>query len=106
LKIVWNADNDNENGIVVIVEWTGNMYAHDKVNGTHIRNVDIILDDDGDEILNNLLFQDIPEDAMATLTLIRGNVDVINYGSDRVKIGGESIVSLPFILVRDMSHYN
>jgi len=52
------------------------------------------------------LFDIIPEDAMATLTILRGNVDIINHQGNTVKLGGQTIVSLPFVLHRDMSHYN
>lgn len=105
-QLEWNADASNLNGIVVIVDWDGTMYGQNDISGIQIRNVDILPADDGVEVLNNQIFDNIPEDAMATLTILRGNVDIINYQNSTVKLGGQSIVSLPFILVRDMSHYN
>ena len=62
--------------------------------------------DDGLEVLDNDIFNQIPDDAMATITILRGNVAIADYNGTSVKVGGESIMALPFILVRDMSHYN
>ncbi len=106
MEIRWNADGKNDNGIVVIVEWKGDMYAAPEVPNVHIRNIDILLQDDGVEVLDNDIFNQIPDDAMATITILRGNVDIADYNGTSVKVGGESIMALPFILVRDMSHYN
>jgi len=101
----WNADSLNDNGIVVIVEWHGEMYGEPFRENEHFRNVDILSEDDGIETLRNSIFDNIPEDAIATMTITRGEVEKLTYNKESWKVGGLTTSSLPFILVRDMSNY-
>lgn len=106
-ELFWNEDVDNDNGILVMVEWTGTMYGENDINNAHIQNIDHIPDDDGTATLNNDLFKDIPEDAICDHKIARGNLGVVEYnGTDKVQVGGFSGSSISFILVRDMSKYN
>lgn len=107
LELFWNEDAANTNGILVMVEWTGTMYGEYDIHGVHIQNIDYIPNDNGVAVLNNSLFDMIPEDAICDLTIIRGNSDVVMYnGSEEVRVGGFSASSITFILVRDMSRYD
>lgn len=106
-ELSWNEDVANTNGILVVVEWSGTMYGEDDIPGAHIQNIGYIPHDNGVEVLNNALFDMIPEDAICDLTIIRGNSDVVEYnGSEEVRVGGFSASSITFILVRDMSRYD
>ncbi|MFW5761873.1 MAG: hypothetical protein ACOCXH_12930 [Cyclobacteriaceae bacterium] len=106
-ELSWNEDAANTNGILVVVEWTGTMYGEDDIHGAHIQNIDYIPNDNGVAVLNNALFDMIPEDAICDLTIIRGNSDVAEYnGTEEVRVGGFSASSITFILVRDMSRYD
>lgn len=102
----WNEDVNNQHGIIVAVQWNGSMYGEPDRPNEYYRNIDILLDDDGVETLNNDLFQNIPEDAIATMTISRGNVNVFKHQGNTYKLGATTIASLPFRLVRDMSKYN
>jgi hypothetical protein len=98
----WNADPKNENGLVVIVEWNGTV-----LNGTsstnYVRNIDIIPNDNGETVLNNKLFDNIPENALTYITLLRGNISILDDQiSNRNRIVAESHAVLPFVLVRQL----
>lgn len=106
-ELFWNEDDKNDNGILIMVEWTGTMYGEDDIDNAHIQNIDHIPDDDGRAKLNNELFNEIPEDAICDLKIARGNFDVAEYnGTEKVQVGGFSGSSISFILVRDMSKYD
>ena len=106
-KLKWNADPKNENGLVVVVEWAGtDMYG--TRHGKFVRNADIIPFDNGECVLNEELFDDIPQGALAKLLLVRGNIEMLqNHANElgeedvfRVVAASETI--LPFIMVRNI----
>jgi hypothetical protein len=101
----WNSDLQNENGLIVLIEWYG-FYFNGQSENRYVRNGDLISIDDGEEVLNNELFDDIPENALCYLTLLRGNLENIelpkeNY-SEYYLVAGESHAVLPLVLVRDL----
>jgi len=104
----WNADPQNENGLVVVVEWNGtDLYGNEYKE--YVRNADIITNDNGSCVLNNALFDGIPHGALVQIQLIRGNIEVKGLIIDN-ETGEEeefvfvaaSQVILPFILVREI----
>jgi len=104
----WNADPQNENGLVVAVEWSGtDIFGKDY--GRHIMNVDIINNDNGQAILDNRLFEGIPQGAVARLMLLRGNIEVIEdflneHGQEEAfRIVAISQATLSFIMVREIT---
>ena len=83
------------------------MFEGDRENSVLIRNTDIIPNDNGQTVLDNDLFQDIPDLAIATLYLIRGKADIFDvYDGTTIKLGGASIARLRFVVVKDMSNYS
>ena len=106
-KLKWNADPQNENGLVVVVEWAGtDMYG--KRYGKVVRNADIIPYDNGEWVLNDELFDDMPQGALAKLLLVRGNIEMVTdfvneVGEEDVyRVVAASEAILPFILVRNI----
>lgn len=102
----WNADNGNEHGILIMIEWTGSMFSEPSQEDIIVRNVDILPEDDGEEVLSEGMFDGIPDNAIATLTILRGNIEILVHNGDSVKVGGVSMRTLPMIVVRDMSDYH
>lgn len=104
----WNTDLKNENGLVVVVEWSG-MYFTGKKENKYVRNIDVITDDDGSTTLKNEIFNGIPENAIAFITLLRGNITIIDdYYSKQGNVDPYSLIAethaiLPFILVRNLN---
>lgn len=101
-ELKWNADANNQNGLVVIVEWYGTSITAGKTD-KYIRNIDILPTDNGSAVLNEKLFDNIPEHAVAYITLLRGNITVLdNYVSDPYRLLAESHAILPMILIRNL----
>ncbi len=99
-ELHWNADEKNENGVVVIVEWLGSIVGENK-NGNYVRNIDI-LPDNGKAILNNKIFDGIPDKAYAYLTILRGNIDLIDINEMSYRVLGNTQEVLPLVLIRNI----
>jgi len=106
--VEWNADPNNENGLLVAVEWNGSD-IFGKHYGEYVINADIITQDNGRAILDNRLFDRIPQGAIARLILVRGNIEIIEnflneYGVEEAyRIVAASRAVLPFIMVREIT---
>lgn len=99
----WNADSNNEEGLVVIAEYFGNNAIPENSTNEHILNTDVIDIDDGYAVLNNDLFKDIPNLSIVHLILLRGNVAIEEIEGELYKFYAESHVRLPIILVKDLT---
>ncbi|MDR1553931.1 MAG: hypothetical protein LBS69_10810 [Prevotellaceae bacterium] len=100
----WNADDNNENGVAIVVTWTGSMaFGQDHPN-ISIRRTDVI-PDNGSAVLNSHLFDDIPDTGIVLLTLARGNVENIGLedGYYKYQILSETHATLPLILIRNIN---
>jgi hypothetical protein len=97
----WNPDLRNENGLVIVVEWYGFRFGQNE--NLYVRNCDLLQIDDGEEVLNSALFDEIPDNALCYITLIRGNLENIELEENiAYLVAGESHAVLPLILVRDL----
>jgi len=104
----WNADPQNANGLVVVVEWNGSdLYGSEYK--AYVRNADIITNDNGSAVLNNALFDGIPHGALVNIKLIRGNIanleGFINgegVPEEFTLVAGSQVI-LPIILVREIN---
>lgn len=74
MDICWNADLENENGILIVAAWTGVVLEQPtSPQAPCIYNIDLV-EDNGYTTLNNNLFQGMPDRAVVTLMLIRANI--------------------------------
>ena len=103
----WNADPQNENGLVVVVEWNGrDLYGNEYKE--YVRNADIIKNDNGKAVLNNKLFDGIPQGAIVQIQLIRGNIEATaivideDGNEEEFTFVAASQAILPSILVREI----
>jgi hypothetical protein len=92
--VEWNGDPANDNGVVVIAEWTGGtMHGHPQAiamsNAT-------LVDDTGIAVLDTNLFAGMPDEASVDLWLIRGNINTIT-GEGEISLG-EVLESDPDLL--------
>lgn len=99
LLVEWNTDVNNNNGVAVIVEWDGDMVGSDK-RAMSIRSIDVVADK-GSAILNPELFKDIPDLAMINITLLRGNIDIVEIENTAVKIYAASNSSIAIVLAKE-----
>ena len=76
--IKWNGDTSNTNGVLVMVEWSGD-HTDDDYPDSFVINADIV-PDNGECVLDNRLFQGIPHGAIIKLSILRANIaDVENF---------------------------
>lgn len=101
-ELKWNPDIDNSNGLVVMVEWLGTTLTEGGDEKNYIRNIDVIETDNGKAILNNSLFDNIPDKAVTYITLLRGNIETPTIDNTTYRLFGESHAILPFILIRNI----
>jgi hypothetical protein len=99
----WNADTNNEEGLVVVAEYFGINAVAENSENIHILNSDFIETDDGQELLNQELFKDIPNLAVVHIVLLRGNVAIEEIEGELYKFYAESHMRLPITLVRDVN---
>ncbi len=76
--VQWPGDlaNINDNGVVVVAEWHG-VTMYEPSQDVFVANVDIV-EDSGQAVLNPDLFDNIPNEALVTLWLIRGTAITIH----------------------------
>jgi len=98
----WNADPKNLDGLVVTVEYHGSSAVPDKARKINILNTDVIKVDNGKAVLDNDIWDGIPDTGIVTLTLLRGNVKIEEIDEENYKFFAEARVVLPLILIRDI----
>jgi len=99
----WNADTNNEEGLVVIAEYFGTNAVSENSEDHHVLNTDYIEVDNGRASLSTALFQDIPNLSIVHIVLLRGNVAIEKIEGELYKFFAESHVRLPVILVKDVN---
>ncbi|MDR1983664.1 MAG: hypothetical protein LBQ28_02425 [Prevotellaceae bacterium] len=99
----WNADDKNENGVVIVVTWTGTMAFGQDHPDISIRRTDVI-PDNGSAVLNSHLFDDIPDTGIVLLTIARGNVENVRLENNyyTYQVTAETHATLPLILIRNI----
>lgn len=103
LNLKWNADENNRNGVIVIIEWIGELVAGNDIPSTNIRRT-MVAEDSGKVVLPNELFDGIPDTAVCHLTLLRGNIETLSIDDSSYKIQAESHDYLTFILIREIKY--
>ena len=78
VEITWNKDNSNENGIIAYLWWNGDrtdVSVYDQGEGDIINRA-VKIDELGQSIISQELFEGIPKNAIVTLFFIRGNIEL------------------------------
>ena len=100
-ELRWNADPQNENGVIVVVDWVGETVIGRDVPNTSVRHF-CTLPDTGSGVLDTEMFEGIPDTAICHLTLLRGNIEIAAIGTESCKVMAESHEFLTFILIREI----
>lgn len=101
----WNECTYNNDGIIIVVDWNGNMVFGEHYENTMIRAFDVV-DDTGETTLNPHLFDDIPDTALCFLTVIRGSVEYDIEDETSYTFLVECSESIPFVLIRNITTIN
>ncbi|MBO5562467.1 MAG: hypothetical protein J5939_01970 [Bacteroidales bacterium] len=99
----WNADFENDKGVVIIVEWFGTLVFGNEKEDSYVRCVDVF-PDTGEALLSKEMFEGIPDTGLCHLTIMRGNVENIFMGDYSYKLFGLSEEMMDFILLRYTKH--
>lgn len=104
MEIAWNADITNTNGVVVLVEWQGTT-VRNRPENKHIVSGDI-LKDTGAAVLDDHLFDDIPDEALVNIWLLRANFSraIPSHQTDDVADFIDTIASLPQYTEKDIQN--
>lgn len=100
-QLRWNEDVDNSNGIIVLIDWVGETVLGGDLPNTHVRRF-CTLPDTGTAILDAALFDGIPDTAVCHMTLLRGNLAMIDVNDITCKVLFESHEFFTFVLIREL----
>lgn len=103
--VTWNECTNNENGIIIAVDWNGTMVFGNHYVNTMIRAFDVV-DDTGETTLNPHMFDDIPDTAMCFLTVMRGTVEYDVDDETSYLFLVECSETIPFVLIRNIRSTN
>ncbi|MEP6261610.1 MAG: hypothetical protein ABJ092_08535 [Gillisia sp.] len=100
----WNADPKNGEGLILAVEYLGESLSNEGSNeNLNVVNVDYIENDNGKYILNEAMFDNIPNLSFINIILLRGNVDISEIEGESYKTYVESHERIPVLLVKDLN---
>lgn len=80
-NLSWNADSNNEHGVVILLAWNGLNMAEHSSNQEVSRAIRV--DDTGNTTLDSNFFKDIPLGVDFSIYAIRGNADLKEAIDDR-----------------------
>jgi hypothetical protein len=84
--INWNIQDQNENGVAIIVWWSGLTFDSENLQHTNNSTRYVYLtDDDGSYQLPYEMFQEIGENAMIEISVMRGNVEIVESNGKKFK---------------------
>lgn len=99
--IKWNIDENNENGVLVVIDWNGSMVLGKDIPGTHVCRI-ASFPDIGEARLSEEMFDGIPDTAHCDLLILRGNIDNVEQGQFTYKLIGKTHHLISFILIREI----
>lgn len=100
--IRWNKDDNNQNGVLVVVDWTGSMVLGNDIPDTHVCRV-VQFPDTGEAQLPETIFDGIPDTAHCDMLILRGNIENIEQGQYTYKLVGKTHQQISFILIRELA---
>jgi hypothetical protein len=98
-KLTWDKDSRNTFGVVILVEWDGSTLDKETTKN-YIRRVDVV-EDTGETIVRQEMFDDIPHLAIVRVTILRGNIDIVEIQDMAYKIYASSEASLSTIIAKE-----
>lgn len=96
----WNADRNNENGVLIIVRWMGSMLFGKDYSFQVCHTVRV--PDNGQTVLDESMFEGIPDTAYCHLFLVRGNLEDFEIDQIDYQLLTETHDLINFVLVRNI----
>lgn len=98
-QLRWNKDENNDNGVIAIIDWIGETVLGKDVQNTHVRRV-CKFKDTGVGVFNSSIFDGIPDTAVCHLILLRGDIEMDSLNNESFKIMAETHEFMSFVLIR------
>lgn len=99
----WNVDEQNCNGVLILVEWFGGMAFGGDIEETHVSRIAIV-PDSGEATLDPCIFDDIPDSALCHLIVIRGVIENVQGEEYSYNLIGETHHMISFTLIREVEY--
>lgn len=103
--IRWNKDCNNLNGVLIIIRWNGVMAFGSDYPTTNVTRV-VCFPDEGVAVLDDSIFDDIPDTAICNVIVLRGDVDTIRYNDSFYRMVAESHDMMDIVLIRNIVNEN
>lgn len=97
----WNADSKNDNGVLIVVRWSGMMVFGEDYSSSYICRA-VRSEDTGSFELDDSMFDGIPDAAMCSLCLLRGDFEDLEIDDATLRVLAETHDELDFVLVRNI----
>ena len=97
----WNKDDQNVNGVIIIVKWNGMMAFGEDYPSSYVQHI-LHVNDSGETMLEESMFNEIPDAAFCSLYVLRGDVENIGVSDETYRVLAESHDVLNFILIRNI----
>ena len=101
--IRWNKDENNANGVLVVIDWTGSMVLGNDIADTQVCRI-ATFPDTGEALLSEEMFDGIPDTALCDMMILRGNVENVEQGGYSYKLLGKTHQQISFILIRELEY--
>lgn len=96
----WNADRKNSNGVMIIIRWRGSvLFGNDSPSQVcHT----VCVTDNGQAVLDESMFEGIPDTAFCEMYLVRGNIENIDVDQIEYQLLAETFDMINFVLIRNI----
>lgn len=81
VELEWEADPDNANGVVIIASFEGLVLADEVSTMTPMYSATLV-EDNGYAVLDNTMFEDMPEGAFVMMIMLRANIEDLVIDGD------------------------
>ena len=77
LAISWNSDANNDKGVLLVLNWTGDIAGVHPINfeRTPVQRAVLVEDDTGNYAIPATFFADLPPNALFQITIMRGTIE-------------------------------
>jgi len=82
-QISWNADSENENGLIISTTYNPKGFGNDSISTYYpynIENFEYVTEDNGEYIVTNELLQGFPLGGVIDISVVRGSFKLIKIG--------------------------
>ena len=99
--VKWNSDENNTNGVVIVIAWDGSMLFGDDYQSSMVYQI-VCVPDSGSAELDESMFEGIPDAAVCRMYVIRGDIENLEIDETNYQLMVRTNDSSRFILIRNI----